>query len=119
MMQIEFIESKSRDINLFSDNQAALKALDSCVDNSKTIMQYRRSLNEMVQHYKITPIWVAGYQHIEGNCIADELTKKQTTIKILQEKNTIGIATFRLFIKQKDGRMYPNVRNLQTDMVTI
>ena len=64
-----------RVINLFLDSQAALKALDSCVDNSKTIMECRRSLNDMVRHYKITPLWVAGHQHIEGNCIADELAR--------------------------------------------
>ena len=93
-------------LQVFSDSQAALKALDSCVDNSKTIMECDRSLNEMAKHYKITLIWVPGHQNIEGNCITDELARKGTTIEILQEKDTIGmpIATCRLFIKQKTLR---------------
>ena len=78
-----------------------MRALDSCVDNSKTIMECRRSLNEMAKHYKITLIWVPADQNIYANCIA-ELARKATTIEILQEKNTIGmpLATCRLCIKQ-------------------
>ena len=52
-------------------------------------MECRRSLNELAQHYKITLIWVAGHQDIERNCIADELDRKETTIEIRQEKDTI------------------------------
>ena len=56
----------------------------------------------MPKHYKITLLWVRGHQHIEGNCIADELASKGTTIEILQEKDTIGmpLTTCRPFIKQ-------------------
>ena len=60
-------------INLFSDSQAALKALDSCVDNSNTIMEFRRSLNELAKHHKITLNWLSGRQQIQADCIADEL----------------------------------------------
>ena len=63
-----------------------MRALDSCVDNSKTIMECRRSLNDMAKHY-----WVPGHLDIEGNCIADELARNGTTFEILQEKDTIGI----------------------------
>ena len=56
----------------------------------------------MAKHCKITLIWVPGHQDIEGNCIADELARKGTTIEVLQETDTIGmpIAACRLFIKQ-------------------
>ena len=83
IMYMGLIKPNTRDINLFSDSQAALKALDSYVDNSKTIIQCRRSLNEMAKHYKITLIRVSGHQDIEGNCIADELARKGATIEIL------------------------------------
>ena len=61
-------------------------------------MKCRRSLNEMVKHYKITLIWVPGHQDIEGNCIADELASKGTSVEILLGKDTIGmlLATCRL-----------------------
>ena len=64
MMHKDKMKPNMRVINLFSDSQAALKALDWCVDNSKTIMECRRSLNEMAKHYKITLIWVPGNQDI-------------------------------------------------------
>ena len=40
-MYIESIKPNTRDINLFSDSQSVLKALDSCVDDSKTIMEQK------------------------------------------------------------------------------
>ena len=64
MMHIDKMKPHMRVIKLFSDSQAALKALDSCVDNSKTIMECRRSLNEIPKHCKITRIWVPGQQDI-------------------------------------------------------
>ena len=39
IMHIELIKPNTRDINLFSNSQAALKA---CVENSKTITECRR-----------------------------------------------------------------------------
>ena len=89
--------------------------MDSCVDNTKTIMNCRRSLNEMAKHYRITliQVWVAGHQDRDGNCIADELARKGTTVEILQGKDTIGmpLATCRLFIQNKDERMLPTAKS--------
>jgi len=59
------------DIFIFSDSQAALRALDSYRTNSKTISECRKSLNEMATHLRINVIWVPGHRNIEGNCIAD------------------------------------------------
>jgi len=64
------------DIFIFSDSQAALRALDSYTTNSKTISEYRKSLNEMVTHLRINLIWLPGHRNIESNCIADELAHK-------------------------------------------
>ena len=61
MMHIELIKPNMRDINLSSDSQTALKAFDSCTDNSKTIMERRRSLNEMAKYYKITLIYMGSW----------------------------------------------------------
>ena len=89
------------------DSQAALKALDSCVDYSKTIMESRRSLNVMAKDYKITLIWVPRHQDIEGNCIPDELARKGTTIE----------AACKLFIKQgtlrQTGQRWKNATNYE------
>jgi len=60
------------DIFIFSDSQAALRALDSYTTNSKTISECRKSLNEMATHLRINLIWVPGHRNIEGNSIADD-----------------------------------------------
>jgi len=73
-------------IFIFSDSQAALRALDSCTTYSKTISEWRKSLNEMATHQRINLIW-AGHRNIEGNCIADELARQGTTA----DKNTVGM----------------------------
>ena len=109
-MHIDKMKPNMKVINLFSDSQAASKALHSCVDNSKTIMECRRSLNEMAKHYKITLLWVPGHQDIEGNCVADELARKGTTIEILQEKDRIAMP---LATKMKECYQ---LRNLETDI---
>ena len=49
MIHIEIIKPDTKDINLFSDSQSVLKAY---VDDSKTIMECRRFLNEMVNTTK-------------------------------------------------------------------
>jgi len=68
------------DIFIFSDSQAALKALDSYTTNSKTISECRKSLHEVATHLRINLFWVPGHRNIEGKCIADQLARQGTTV---------------------------------------
>ena len=43
----------------------------------------------MAKHYRITLIWIPGHQDIQGNCVADALARKGTTVEFLQGKDTI------------------------------
>jgi len=70
------------DILIFSDSQAALRALDSYTTSSKTISECRKSLIEMATHLRINLICVPGHRNIEGNCIANELARQGTTADI-------------------------------------
>jgi len=91
------------DIFIFSDSQAALRALDSYTTNSKTISECRKSLNEMAYHLRINLIWVPGHRNIEGNCIADERARQGTTADMLRDKDTAGMpmATCKLLLRQR------------------
>jgi len=91
------------DIFIFSDSQAAVRALDSYTTNSKTISECRKYLNEMATHLRINLIWVPGHRNIEGNCIADELARQGTTADILLDKDTVGMpmATCKLHLRQR------------------
>jgi len=91
------------DIFIFSDSQADLRALDFYTTNSKTISECRKSLNEMATHLRNKLIWVPGDRNIEGNCIADELARQETTADILRDKDTVGMpmATCKLHLGQR------------------
>ena len=88
-------------INIFSDSQAAIKSLSSMTFNSKIAIDCRRSLDEMAEQFNINLIWVPGHTDVKGNCIADDLARKGTTVQILPDKERIGIplATCKLNIK--------------------
>ena len=103
MAIIKATQPQIKTINLFSDSQAALKALDSNINKSKTLMKCRESLNEIAKHFIIKLQWIPGHQSIEGNCKADELARNGTTIDILPEKEMFGnpMATCKVNIKQK------------------
>ncbi|XP_070075503.1 uncharacterized protein [Drosophila takahashii] len=103
MSYLDTTKHCNTDIFIFSDSQAALRALDSYSTNSLTISECRKSLNEMATHLRISLIWVPGHRNIEGNCIADELARQGTTTDILRDKDTVGmpIATCKLLLKQR------------------
>ena len=102
MYYLDKLKPATNTVFLFSDSQAALKALDSNTNNSFTIKECRKSLNEMAKHYNISLQWVPGHHDIVGNCIADELARNGTTTAILRDKDTVGIpmATCKLLISQ-------------------
>jgi len=91
------------DIFIFSDSQAALSPLNSYTTNSKTISECRKSFNEMATHLRINLIWVTGHRNIEGNCIADELARQETTADNLRDKDTVGMPmpTCKLHLRQR------------------
>jgi len=91
MAHLDTSEHHEIDIFIFSDSQAALRALDSYTTNSKTISECRKSLSEMATHLRINLIWVPGHRNIEGNCISDELARQGTTADILRDKGTVGM----------------------------
>ena len=96
----------SKDICIFSDSQAAIKSLDGVSTNSRTAHDCRSSLLEMAQQFNIHLCWVPGHRDIAGNCMADELAKKGTTLPISPEKELIGIpiATCKLMLKETTSR---------------
>jgi len=91
MSHLDTSEHHDIDNFIFSDSQAAPRALDSHTTNSKSISECRKSLNEMATHLRINLIWMPGHFNIEGNCIADELTRRGTTADILRDKDTVGM----------------------------
>ena len=68
-------------IKLFSDSQAVLKTLALFVENSKSIMECRRSLNEMAKHYKIRLIEVSGISTLRVTVLQMNWLEKRQSSK--------------------------------------
>ncbi|XP_063707917.1 uncharacterized protein LOC134836669, partial [Culicoides brevitarsis] len=71
------LESKysNKDINILSDSQAALEALnDSCI-TSKLVFECRIFVNDLASSNRVTLMWVPGHCGIEGNEKADSLAR--------------------------------------------
>ena len=71
-------------VAIFSDSQAAIKALDSNYISSKLVLQCREELKLLSHWLEITLIWVPGHRNIRGNEIADELARKGSTLDIAE-----------------------------------
>ena len=59
--------------------------------NSKTVYGCRRFLNEIAEQYDIHIVWVLGHSGIPGNCRADELARRGTTIELFDEFSNLRI----------------------------
>jgi len=57
----------------------------------------------MATQIRFNLIFVTGHRNIEGNCIADELSRQVTATDILRIKDTLGMAmvTCNLFLKRR------------------
>ena len=75
--------------------QAAIKALSPNVENSKTVYDYCRYLDEIAEGYDIHIVWLPGRSFIPGNCKADELAGRGTTIELSVEFSNLGILRMR------------------------
>ncbi|KAM8714804.1 hypothetical protein ACLKA7_001208 [Drosophila subpalustris] len=78
-------------INIYSDSQAAIKSIAATSTKSTSVLKFRKSLQEMAEHFDIHLIWVPGHQDIPGNCIADELARRGTTNILLPDKEDISM----------------------------
>lgn len=59
-------------INIMTDSQAVLKALNKPIFHHKSVLEGHRALNQLAEHNKVTLVWVPGHSGIDGNDLADE-----------------------------------------------
>ena len=79
-------------IKIFSDSQAALKALESGWCNSKTVWNCREALSELSRCNKITLVWIPGHMGLGGNEAADQLAKRGAATKFTGPEPVLGIS---------------------------
>ena len=72
-------ELSNKTIRICSDSQAALKALDGPLIESRLVIDTRDVLNHVARDNKVTLTWIPGHSGWHGNERADKLAKKATT----------------------------------------
>lgn len=94
------------DIVIFTDSQAAIKSLGSVSCRSIVVQECQSSLNEMAEHFNVQLTWVPGHTDVPGNCTADELARKGTTLQILPKREQLGIplSTCKLMLQEETYR---------------
>ena len=73
--------SKGKNIVIYSDSQAALKAISSPKVNSKLVGDCIQALEKVGLANKLTVAWVPGHEGHPGNEEADDLAKRGSVME--------------------------------------
>jgi hypothetical protein len=78
-------------IGIFSDSQAALKALQA-VETSPLGRQCQRALDDISTYHSVGLFWVARHSGMQGNEIANELARKGSAHHFVGTEPPLGIS---------------------------
>lgn len=78
-------------IYIYSDSQAALRALQSCTIKSKLVWNCLQLIKKLGTHNKVTLEWVPGHNGIKGNELADRLAKEGADSRFVGPEPYFGI----------------------------
>jgi ribonuclease HI len=82
---------RGKNICIYSDSQAAIKALACHQINSKLVWNCLECLLKLATHNKVTLAWVPGHHDIQGNEKADALAKLGSTTTFTGPEPVFGV----------------------------
>ncbi|KAJ8981752.1 hypothetical protein NQ317_004932 [Molorchus minor] len=99
----------NRRINIFSDSQAALKALTNPKVTSRLVWECQKELENLADHNRVTLLWEPGHSKIQGNEKADELARKGSSTPFIGPEPALGVSKpARLQETDKSSRGSPD-----------
>lgn len=85
-------KTRNKHINIFTDSQAALKALKGYTVNHRCVLSCIETLNKLGTDNKITIGWIPGHKGNRGNEIADKLAKIGATTPFVGPEPGLGLS---------------------------
>jgi ribonuclease HI len=76
--EIQMNDRQEKYINIYSDSQATLRALQAAKAISPLVQQCQKALNDSSTHHSVELFWVLGHSGICRNEIANGLTREGT-----------------------------------------
>ena len=95
-----------REIRIYADSQAALKALRAVRTTSSLVQQHHKPLNDISTRHVVGLCWVPVHAGVRGNEIADELTRDGSALKFVGPEPALGIS--RQVIRRRIRRWLVN-----------
>jgi ribonuclease HI len=83
---------RHKQILIFSDSRAALKALSSPKVNSELVAECLEALSALASTNEVTLAWVPGHCGIPGNEEADKLARQASAMPLLGSEPVLGIS---------------------------
>jgi ribonuclease HI len=83
---------KDRNIYILLNIQAAIKVLNNFQINSKLLWDCHQSLSKLAEHNTVQLVWVPGHMRIDGNEIADYLTRESSSHPLRGPEHALGIS---------------------------
>jgi hypothetical protein len=77
---------------MLSDSQAALKALQAIRTTSPLVQQCQKALNDISTQHAVGLYWVPGHAGVQGNEIADELSRDGSVLKFDGPEAALGVS---------------------------
>ena len=109
-------DTQNKNIIIYSDSQAAIKALDKTIIKHITVKTCHENLTQLANKgNKVVLSWIPGHRGHEGNELADTLAKMGTKSPklfhhIKTPAQTIKLLILRHFKKETISRILPQIK---------